>query len=210
MKTDELIDNLLTETPRKPIYRPLKSFFKWLLYSIIYMLILAKYLNVSADIMLEIIKPAYLFEISVLILTVIMSILCCSYIAVPDVGQKNYLVFFPLISLTLLIAYIMFMAINMGMLTNFPAFKGVQCTSCIILSSLIPAAFIFYEIGKAAPTRLYLAGFFCLLYASSISALTLRLEEVDANYGHLIVWHYGPIIIISALGAFISNKILKW
>jgi hypothetical protein len=92
----------------------------------------------------------------------------------------------------------------------YPGHEGIMCTTCITLSSLIPAGFLFYEIRKAAPTKLKLIGFFCLLYAASLGAFTLRLTEQVDSYEHLIMWHYIPIFVIGGLGALISQKILKW
>ena len=85
-----------------------------------------------------------------------------------------------------------------------------ECTFCIVLVALLPAAWYFLGIRRFASTRYRWAGSIVLLSALSIGALWLRLSEPNDSIVHVIQWHYLPMLGFGLAGLWLGKLILKW
>ncbi len=209
--TEKLITELAQNNGKKSrVFKPLPLFIKWTIFSVIYIILLANFLHLRPDLSAALQDTKFFAELVILLAVIILSSYSCIYLAIPDAAQKRVVFVLPLLPLAALVFYTLFLMIDSGGNYIMAGAEGFMCTTCITLSSIIPAILLFLQIKKAAPTRLGLVGFYCLIYAASLGAFALRLEEQVDSYEHLIIWHYGPIFIIAAVGALISKKILKW
>jgi hypothetical protein len=209
--TEKLIAELAQSSGKKSkAFNPLVLFIKWIIFSVIYIILLANFLHLRPDLSAALQDTKFFAELVILLAIIILSSYSCIYLAIPDAGQKRAVFILPLIPLAALMIYTIFLMLDSKGYHATPGNEGIMCTTCITLSSFIPAILLFLQIKKAAPTRLGLVGFYCLIYAASLGAFALRLEEQVDSYEHLIIWHYGPIFALAAFGALISKKILKW
>lgn len=208
LDTNNLIENLVADKNAKKPFVPSRLFFKWNIFSIIYLALVSQFIHIRPDIFEAIKQPSFLIELSLLVLVMIFSCFCAFKLSVPDMGNKH-LIFIPLTPLILLFLFALYGAYNPDKNFVLPSFQGVECLTCIAMFSLVPAILMFLEIRKAAPTKLGFTGFFCLLYASSLAGISMRLEEIH-THEHMILWHYVPMLILSGVGALIARKALKW
>ncbi len=209
-KTENIIESLVSDNSVKNRYSPLKILLKWVLLSAAYIFILLEFLGYRADLNILIKDPNYLIELSSLVLMIFFSALAFSYLAVPDYKQNAFSIIAPVIPVGFLIGTLIFLYFYPPSL-NHDSHEGMMCLACISLSSLLPAAFLFYEIRKyAAPTKLGLIGYMCLLYSASLGSFALRLSEPTNSIIHLIMYHYLPLFVIAGVGSIISRKLLRW
>jgi len=206
----KLIEELSRDTAKKPVFRPGMVFLKWEFFSVIYGIMVLRFIGLRPDIGQAITNHFYVSELALLLMILIFSLFSCVNLALPDINQKKHLLHLTLIPLA---ALVLIWGIEFLMQKEELAgldMGGLNCTTCITLAALIPAAFLFHEVRKAAPTRLRLAGFFCLVYSGALGSFILRLSEPQDSVIHLLVWHYIPVILIGLLGSLIGKKMFKW
>lgn len=211
-KLDKLILDISNKAEEKKLaYNVERSFVKWLALTIIYLAIMSSIFGIKNNILERITSDGfYTIEIFCLSLIVITSLYSCANLAVPDANRKKYILRLPLYAILIFLADITFFCIFNESSEPINHMRGMICIGCIIFSSLVPAIFLFVQISRAAPTKLKLTVFYIFLYATSLSALVLRLEEVDHPIYENILYHYLPILVISFIGIFTTEKFLKW
>lgn len=211
-KLDKLIADISDKaSDKKPAYNVEKSFISWLALTIFYLIIMSSIFGIKNNLLERIISDGfYTIEIFCLSLIVITSLYSCANLAVPDANRKKYILRLPLYAIIVFLADIVFFCLLNESSESINHMRGLICIGCIILSSLIPAIFLFFQISRAAPTKLKLTAFYIFLYATSLSALVLRLEEVDHPIYENILYHYLPILVLSLSGIFTAKKFLKW
>jgi hypothetical protein len=210
INTENLIADLVKEKLDKKIYFPEKYFVKWLFLTLIYFFVISSIFGIRSDLLTKLKDFRYLIELLSIILITITSLFSCCYLALPDNSQKKYILYLPIIAFTIFVINIIFISLTDQNLIPINHSNGLKCVVCITASSVVPATFLFYEIKKAAPTKLYLIGFYVIFYATSLCAFALRLENSESSIYQTIIYHYLPIVVYSFLGGLISKKILKW
>ncbi len=208
--TENLIATLAnTMEPVTRAAPPLVLFLKWFCCALIYLALLTFIWPPRPDIALKLHSPLYLAEVVALIMVMISSGLSATALSFPDLHQKRWLVFAPVIPILL---FVTVLAIE-WLADNPPAPAPVhsfECLQCIILLTILPAAGMLYMLRKQASIHYYLAGGIALIAASSVGCLTLRIaENTDCIY-HLITWHYLPMIGFGIIGIWLGRKFLKW
>lgn len=171
------------------------------------------FMGVRPDLAMQLSRPYFLFEILLLSVLLVTSIVASVLAMTPDSYQKTKLLILPygvFLLLALLIVIQLFLPQDARMVIPRTGTHTIECALCIAVVALIPSAVIFALLRNGASVRQYQLGSFALLAASSVGCLTLRLAEPTDSMQHLLLWHYVPTLLFSALGACIGKWLLRW
>lgn len=207
---EELIDQLARDTVAvKPAPHPYMLCLKWTGGAAAYLLLTLMVFGLRPDLMLKLHEPWFVAEIAALIAIFIATSLSAALLSFPDMHQMRRLAFAPVIAFALFVLVIFFA----WQADNPPAplpVHSFECTECITLFLLLPAAWLFFDMRKFASTHYHWAGSIALLSAFSVGALWLRLNEKNDSIMHVVQWHYLPMIAFGIAGLWLGKKILKW
>lgn len=84
------------------------------------------------------------------------------------------------------------------------------CLSSIGLLSLPLLATLLWLLRRMAPTRPALAGAMAGLAAASLAAIAYSLHCTENSYGFYLLWYGGSLLALSALGAALARRWLRW
>ena len=153
-------------------------------------------------------KPLFGLEIASLMTLVLSTAWAAVFLGFPDCYQKKSVLRLPLKALGIF-TLVLALAWATGS-TNAEPGPGVECFLCICGLSFIPAACLFYRLRRMATVQPDIAGMLCSLCAFGLGALILRLSEQTDSIAHVVLWHYAPMLAISALGFCLGPRLLKW
>lgn len=202
MDTETLIAQFTTEGARKPLPHPLAIGGKWLMLFTAYLVIVILISGARPDIEAKIVQPLYLMELAGMLATAITAAITASFLALPDVGGRPWMKFVPLIPIMML-GVLLMQTIASG--NAMPLLECVQmqrydCLLRIALFSIVPVAFIFITIQRAAPTRCCWAGSMAGLSAASFGYVFLRLVDTNDDPSALVIWHLIPVMLVTMAG----------
>lgn len=208
--TEQLIANLAQKaTAVKPTAHPFRLSLRWLMASVVYLVLSLIIYGVRPDLPLKIHAPLFDLEIALLAGIVITTSLSAALLAFPDVYQKRYLVLVPA-AMFILFAIVLVLAWQASTpLLSRPA-HDMQCLIFIASFALLPAIWMLYSMRNVATTHPYFAGSIALLSAFSLGALSLRLSEQTDSIMHVIQWHYLPMMGVAIIGIGLGKIILRW
>jgi hypothetical protein len=207
---EELVDTLSRDASLvKPTPHPFILSTKWMGGVAIYLALSLIISGLRPDLMVKLHEPWFAVEIAVLIAIFIGTSLSAAVLSFPDLHQMRRIAFAPAFLFALFLLIIILAWRTESPATPLPM-HTYECTLCIILVSLLPAAWTFFEIRKFASTHFRLTGSIALLFAFSIGALWLRLYESNDSIVHVIQWHYLPMIGFGVVGMWLGKVILKW
>ena len=207
---DELINKLAQDTQAvKPAPHPFMLSLKWMGWAVAYLTLSLVLSGLRPDVLLKLHQPLFAAEIAALVGIFISTSVSAALLAFPDMHQKRGLAFAPAVmfALFLLVIFLAWQADNPPAPLPVHSF---ECTLSILIVSLLPALWTFYAMRKFASTHYHWAGSIALLSAFSVGALWLRLHEINDSIGHLIRWHYLPMIACGIVGLWLGKKFLKW
>jgi hypothetical protein len=212
---EHTILKLVKEGPKKALSSPTYTLLNWIFLIIIYLSIVIYFKGIRDDLNFKITQSLFLIEIFLMLLLALSSALSASMLALPDVNQKAWIRFLPLIPLvifTTLLAYSTFATSALSMIECI-LLSRFDCVFYIIFFSIVRASIMFYSIQKAAPIYCCWAGSMAGLSAASFGYILLRIIDPSDDPFQLIIWHFLPVILIMIigmlLGGFISSKALK-
>lgn len=207
---DELITQLAQEAEAvTPAPHPFRLAGLWLLAALVYLVVTLAASGLRPDLAHSLQQPWLLAELAALLAVLVASALASAVLAFPDLHQKRGWV------MAAGAAFVgLWGVIALAWLADTPPAPlpehSYQCTLSITAMTLLPAFITFYVMRRYACTQPQLAGSVALLFAFSVGALWLRLHEVNDSVWHVIVWHYLPMLLISALGWSLGRRLLKW
>ena len=86
----------------------------------------------------------------------------------------------------------------------------VACMKYIPLLSLAPLGAILFALRQGAPSNPVAAGASAGLLSGAIGAALYATFCVDDSPMFLAIWYVAGITIVSALGALVGSRLLKW
>ncbi len=216
MNTKTLIKELtLKAGPVKRIaYR--RICVEWIVVTLICFVAIANLYGLRPDLSQQLSSPLFLGEM--LINTMLIIVAGCAAIAFsyPDRAKA------PLLKPALIVVFLGYSVITLITAFTEPALihshiegvkhheHGMACMLCIFSFAAIPALWMFYRLRQLASTKPMFAGAAALMMAVATGCLGVRLVEVEIMPTGLILWHYLPLLIISALGLVLGKKIFHW
>jgi len=209
-KIEELVETLARDAAVvKPAPHPFMMSIKWMAGATIYLVLTLIVTGLRPDLMSKLHDPWFVAEVAVLAAIFLATSLSAALLSFPDLHQMRRIVLSPALMIALFLLTI-FLSWSADQPPAPPPVHTYECTTCIVLVSLLPAALIFFEMRKYASTHYRLAGGIALLSALSIGALWLRLHEQNDSIAHVIEWHYLPMIAFGIVGMWLGRVILKW
>ncbi len=85
-----------------------------------------------------------------------------------------------------------------------------KCAGTIIMASTPALAAIFSAMRAGTPTRLSQAGAFAGFLAGSVGGLAYTIACLNDGAAFVAVWYSIAIACVTALGALIGPKLLRW
>jgi len=207
---DHLIAQLAqNNAPRAAAPHPFLISATWLGYAAVYFLIALLLSGTRPDLATQLHRVEFVAEIILLLVLALASSVSAALLAFPDAYQKPRWALLPWallagLAVLLLLAYAA---------DNPPAPQPLhswQCTVAIVMVAIIPGAWTLWMMRSFAALRRGMAGSVTVLFAFSVSALWLRLQEVNDSISHVIAWHYLPMLIFALLGSWLGKRVLRW
>jgi hypothetical protein len=84
------------------------------------------------------------------------------------------------------------------------------CMRDIMVLAVIPGAYLFFMLKRAAPLDLERTGIFAALAAGSLGALGVQFICHEHRLIHMLLWHYLPVMGVGILGAWLGRRLLRW
>ena len=213
MDTEQLIQSMLDEGPRKPLPHPMKQTMYWLVGTLVYLGLFTGYMGFRGDIAVKLSQPTYLIELVLLFGLGVSSALAAFCLSRPDGHQMPWLKFVPL-GFVLAWAVTAFSgpaaATNMADLFHSMTLGRFDCVWHILLFSALPGIALFVIARKGSTIQCCWAGTMATLSATSFGYLVMRLLEQNDNPAHLIIWHALPIMLMCLVGMLLGKFALKW
>lgn len=207
---DQLVAELAEDAATiKPAPHPYLLSLKWIIAATVYLVISLLLSGLRPDLAQAFQQPWFIAEIVVLLLIFIASSISAALLAFPDLHQKRGLALAPWWIFALFVLVMMFAWRADSPPALLPE-HSFQCTICIILLALLPAAWMFFAMRKIASTHYQWAGSIAVLSAFSVGALWLRLHEANNSIVHVAQWHYLPMLAFGIIGLWLGKLLLKW
>ena len=210
MDSHDLIKQLAQDArPVKPAPHPLRLACRWTLLGTAYVLFFVCLFGARPDVVDRLADPLFTGEMLLLAITLIACIWSSVLLAYPDAYQIQRPLAWPVISFALLVCmlYTQWVYADPSIATPM---HGLSCTIHITLLSLVPAVLLFYRINRMASTHYIKAGAVALLSAFSMGGMVARLTEMTDSIGHIVQWHYLPMLAAAALGTLLGRLLLRW
>jgi hypothetical protein len=207
---DELIDKLAQDTAAvQPAPHPFALSAKWILAAVAYLIVSLMFTGMRHDLMAKLGDPWFIAEMAALAGIFFTTSSSAALLSFPDIHQMRRAVFAPAITFALFVLVIFFAWRADDPPAPLPI-HSFECTSMIALFSLLPAVWTFFQMRKFASTHSRWAGCIAVLFAFSIGAIWLRLNELNDSIIHVIEWHYLPMIAAGLVGMWLGKIVLKW
>ena len=208
------LDHLITElaaqnAPRTFTPRPFLIALTWLGYAAGYFLIALLVSGTRPDLAAHWHDVEFVVEIVLLLALVLASCASAALLAFPDAYQKARWTLLPWAFLAGL-AVLLLLAYAADNPPTPQPLHSWQCTMWIVILAIIPSVCTLWMMRSFAALRRGMAGSVTVLFAFSVSALWLRLQELNDSISHVIAWHYLPMLIFAVLGWWLGKRVLRW
>lgn len=208
--TDHLIKELSSGlAPVAPALAPAGFVLRWLLVAVAYAALILCHFGLRADLAQKLMDPLYLLELLTLLAVVGSAVTAAAFLAYPDVRQKPWVLRIPAVAGGLFVVALGLAYAEQPVGMTVPD-HGLDCLLCVTLYAIIPAIWMMMLLKRHASTRIRHAGALALLAAAGVGAVALRLEENTDHIGHLLLWHYLPMLGFGAVGIWLGQKFLRW
>ncbi|MEQ1556602.1 MAG: DUF1109 domain-containing protein [Gallionella sp.] len=207
---DHLIAQLAQHNaPRRAAPHPFLISATWLGYAAGYFLIALLLSGTRPDLAARLHNVEFVAEIVLLLTLVLASSVSAALLAFPDAYQKPRWTKLPL---AFMVAFMLLLVLAY-LADNPPAPQPLhswQCTMAIVMVAIIPGAWTLWVMRRFAAIQRGMAGSVAVLFAFSVSALWLRLHELNDSISHVIYWHYLPMLIFAIVGWWLGKRVLRW
>ena len=212
MKTDDLIRTLAANA--RPVHRlphPLWRAMIWLAISTLYVAGFVWVMGLRPDIATKLAEPRFLVEVGAAYLTSMMAAAAAFCAGCP--GRPIWERLAPLPFLVLWLGSLGegcwrdWMRSGSDGLMLQPDFL---CFPMIVAVSTVPALLIFIMIRRAAPIAPITTTGLATLAAAALAAAALRLFHVQDASIMVLVWQFGSVALLAAIGALFGENLLHW
>lgn len=207
MDTDDLIGKLAGDLkPVKPLHCPLTRTVRFTGFAVMFS-VACIFLSggMRPDAYELMIQPAFIAEITMMLVSGILSAFAAFHLAVPDTRIRRPVLIGLVIGtgvwvmLSLVCCYSLF-----GGHEPHEHF-GLHCFRDLLAVSVVPVIAAFVMLGRGAPVWKGAAGYAMALSAASFSAIAARLMCPNDAPVHLLLWHFLPVLGFALLGIVIGR-----
>ncbi len=186
---------------------------EWLVVMAVSLLVVGNISGFRPDLVEQLHNPFFLSEILTNLLLIVAAGVAATLSAYPDRGHSHY------IRLWLFLVFAIYSAVMLTTALITPDFlssaadtvtHGVECLVCILGFAAMPAIWMFWRLRQLASTQPYTTGMAALLMAVATGCLGVRLVETELVPTGLLLWHYLPLIVFSAIGFQLGKWFFRW
>lgn len=213
MQTSDLISRLAHEGAPKAAPKASAVVLRLLMLVTLYFALLLVIHGLRDDIGQKLQQSLFLSEVLLMLSVVLLSALAAGWLSLPDINQKPWIRFVPLLPLSLFAGLLIYGMWSFSTLTLSECLQlgRFDCVLRIILYGLLPGAVMFYVTAKAAPTRCCWAGSMIGLCVAGLGYILLRLIDPSDDPTQLIVWHFLPVMFMTVVGMGMGRWLLgRW
>jgi hypothetical protein len=202
MTTEELVQELAQQgQPIKRLHHPLRRFLLWAAVSMIAVVLGLTMLGIRSDLTAVWSQSLQIVLAIGLAASSVSSVLLLS---VPSRWSRSvYLV--PVGFLTAWTALNIYASITAG---HHGIGSGLNCVRNILVLSVLPGFLLYAALRATAPLRSGYVVFLATLGISTLSCLATRFVCPQDGAVHFLVWHYMPVLLLSAASALGGHLIL--
>jgi hypothetical protein len=158
-------------------------------------------------------KPAAMFSDALMLTAGILTVLAAFTLSIPDTQIRKPVIrmlSFATIIWTGMCLYAAYHLRFHDIQAEFDSFQqSSACIKALIFMCAFPLAVSFLMAWRAAPIWCGWTGYALTLSIASFSALGMRFLCPNDAYGHLLLWHFMPVISLSALGSLLGKIIFR-
>lgn len=213
MNSEELILSLAAKAApvRHLAYRRVCAV--WLLLTLTSLSIITAAYGMRADMPLRAQEWLFLWELGLNAVLIVVSGCTAIATAYPDRART------PLLRALVLLAFsaysaLTFMSVSTPTAPDMPPEQaiahGMECMLCILSFAALPACWLYLNIRRLATVDPAYTAATAILTALATGCLGVRLVENELLANGLILWHYLPLVVLSAAGYLLGKKIFRW
>lgn len=206
---DDLIGSLSDELkPVKKAKHPLFYALPWLFITALFLAFVVFYVGIRHDVADQLHDTVFLFETLIVAFWGIASAIASSYLMVPDMRGKKWLLPVSMTLATVFLIWNIVKAYAEGL--HMPHLGFDHCMREGLFMAFVPMmAFIFFVRGGAT-TRPIVMGVMNLFAGTSIAYIGLRFTCSMDSVGHSTIMHLAPYLVIGALMGVFARRLYKW
>lgn len=197
--------------PVRRLRSPHARMATWFMLSVAYAAAVVFVMGIRPDIWTKLQEPKFAIELGAALMTSMLAAGAAFCAGCP--GRPLWERFAPLPALALWLGSLgvgcmeSWISVGAGGLRIAP---DLVCFPYIVLAGLVPAILIFAMIRRGAPIAPVTATMLASLAAASLGAAALRLfHEQDASI-MVLVWQFGTVALLTAVGALLGRSFLRW
>lgn len=207
MKTEDFIHEIAEGSrPVRQLDSPVVRFVRWSLISFLCLGVGLAVFGVRPDLESVVQTPSFFLQGFFALSLAVLSALSAFILSVPD-KRKPWLHIVPGTTLVLWLGVIVQVFITSN---GIHGGLGLSCIRDIVVLGLLPGAFLFLMIGKAAPLKIGRVGLLAGLSVAALGALGTQFICRNDDPLHILLWHYVPVLLLGGIGFFLGRLILKW
>ncbi len=214
MKTQDLIKQLVQDS--KPVKRiaPYKiRLLLWFLISLGITLAAIFIWGLRSDLSIRLYEWSFILEMLILFLMMLSASFSAFSLSVPGESSPRGLRLLACLSLFLWLGLIFLSTFLRQGHLGWSAkawLPGWGCMNHTLLLVILPTFLIFILLKRAAVLRPILVGALAGLSAVSFAAVAMRLTCHSDALWHLLFWHIGPIVLVTAIAILLGAWLFNW
>ena len=202
---EELVAGL---EPVRPLAHPLIRVLPWLGAAIVYVVALTGYFGLRSDLAVILQSTAFLFETGLAISLAVSAALAASWLAVPDMRGKGWVVVPPLTLFAVFVFWNVMRAYAEGF--HIPHEAWNFCSSHALAFGALPVAGLILLSRQGATVKPHLTGFMSILAVGAMGWLALRYVCASEDAGHIFMYHFAPYIIAGGSLGALARRLYRW
>lgn len=212
MRTEDLVKNLAANAaPVTPLPSPHIRMLIWLSISVAYAMLVVIVVGLRPDIDAKLADPRFLVEITSAFLVSMLAAYAAFSAECP--GSPLWERFAPVPAIFLWLA-----SLGGGCwqawIQNGPAgltiTPDLHCFPSIVLIGIVPGILILAMIRRGAPIAPLTTVALAMLAAGALGAATLRLFHTQDASIMVLIWQFGSVAVLAALGGLLGRQFLSW
>lgn len=212
MNTDDLIDQLgRNATPTPPLRAPSWRTAAWMLWSVVYMAVVAIAMFAGASATGIMITPLYLLQQGAAVMTAITAARAAFGSVIPGAAARLWAP--PAVSAGVWLALMLWNAmldvraagtLGIGSQTDWP------CVASMAMGGILLGAPLVWMLRRGAPLTPRPTAFLAGLAALSIANIEACLMRPHAFASTVLVWHGATAVVIACVFALLGRRWLRW
>jgi len=207
--TKDLIESLSADLEViKPIAHPVFRVIPWVVFSVIYSVIIVKYLGMRSDIVPKMTDPYFLFEIVLVISMSLSAAIAAAWICVPDMRGQKWMIAVPF---SLLFVFAMLIGIK-AIVESYtaPGLFWHKCVTEATIFGVLPVLAIIVLTIRGKTTRPVMLSIMNVISVGGLAYAGLRLTCMSDNIGHVNTFHILPYLVFGLLISLIARRLYRW